>query len=129
MSCKKSAYISLVRSILDYSAIIWDPYYIQDINKLEGIQKQATRFITGDYKLREEGCVTKMIHDLGLDSLDYRNDAVSIVFSNFDFAKAFGKVPHRRLLHKLDYYGIRGSTHKWIYSWLSGRTQQVVLDG
>ena len=25
-----------------------------------------------------------------------------------DFTKAFYKVPHRRLLHKLDYYGIRG---------------------
>ena len=46
-----------------------------------------------------------------------------------DFAKAFDKVPYRRLLHKLDYYGIRGSTHKWISSWLSGRSQQVVLDG
>ena len=46
-----------------------------------------------------------------------------------DFAKAFDKVPHRRLLHKLDYYGIRGFTHKWISSWLSGRSQQVVLDG
>ena len=45
-----------------------------------------------------------------------------------DFAKAFDKVPHRRLLHKLDYYGIRGSTHKWINSWLSERTQKVVLD-
>ena len=32
-------------------------------------------------------------------------------------------------IHKLAYYGIRGSTHKWIKSWLSGRTQQVVLDG
>ena len=46
-----------------------------------------------------------------------------------DFAKAFDKVPHRRLLHKLEYYVIRGSTHKWINSWLSGRTQEVVLDG
>ena len=46
-----------------------------------------------------------------------------------DFAKAFDKVPHRRLLHKLDYYGIGGSTHKWISSWLYGRSQQVVLDG
>ena len=45
-----------------------------------------------------------------------------------DFAKAFDKVPHRRLLHKLDYYGIRGSAHKWISSWLSGRSQQEVLD-
>ena len=46
-----------------------------------------------------------------------------------DFAKAFDKVPHRRLLYKLDYYGLRGSTHKWITSWPSGRFQKVVLDG
>ena len=30
-----------------------------------------------------------------------------------DFAKAFD---NRRLLYKLDYYGIRESTHKWIVS-------------
>ena len=46
-----------------------------------------------------------------------------------EFVKAFDKVPHRRLLYKLDYYGIRGSTHKWIASWLSERSQKVVLDG
>ena len=46
-----------------------------------------------------------------------------------DFAKAFDKVPHRMLLHKLKYYGNRGYTHQWINSWRSGRTQQVVLDG
>ena len=36
-----------------------------------------------------------------------------------------------QLIHqlKLDYYVIRGSTHKWISSWLSWRSQQVVLDG
>ena len=46
-----------------------------------------------------------------------------------DLAKAFDKVPHRRLIPKLGYYGIRGSIHKWVNSWLSGRTQKVVLDG
>ena len=46
-----------------------------------------------------------------------------------DFSKAFDKVPHRRLLYKLEYYGIRGSTHKWISSWLSERSQKVILDG
>ena len=46
-----------------------------------------------------------------------------------DFAQAFDKEPHRRLLFKIDHYGIRGSTHKWISSWLSERSQNVVLDG
>ena len=44
-------------------------------------------------------------------------------------SEAFDKVPHKRLLYKLDFYGIRGSTHKWIDSWLSERSQKVVLDG
>ena len=46
-----------------------------------------------------------------------------------NFAKAFAKVPHRRLLYKLDHYRIRGSSHKWIGSWLSECFQKVVFDG
>ncbi|XP_072043470.1 uncharacterized protein [Amphiura filiformis] len=46
-----------------------------------------------------------------------------------DFAKAFDKVSHRLLVHKANHYGIRGSTLLWIQDFLSGRTQQVVVDG
>ena len=41
---------------------------------------------------------------------------------------AFDKVPHRRLIYKLEYYGIRNDILWWITAWLSGRTQKVVLD-
>ena len=46
-----------------------------------------------------------------------------------DFSKAFDKVPHKRLLLKLDHYGIRGQTKRWIENFLVGRTQQVVVEG
>ena len=45
-----------------------------------------------------------------------------------DVSKAFDTVPHQRLLTKLAYYGIQGDIHKWINSWLSQRTQCVVVD-
>ena len=46
-----------------------------------------------------------------------------------DFSKAFDKVPHQRLLHKLRYNGVTDSALAWIGSFLSGRSQQVVVDG
>ena len=46
-----------------------------------------------------------------------------------DFAKAFDTVPHSRLLHKLHHYGINGSLHNWISSFLQGRQQSVVIQG
>ena len=81
----------------------------------------------------QRSCETQLVqffHDLvsNLDRALNRNHRQTDVII-MDFAKAFDKVPHRRLLYKLDYYGIRGSTHKWITSWLSGRFQKVVLDG
>ena len=59
-------------------------------------------------------------------SLDNRKQTDAIIL---DFLKAFNKVPHSLLCMKLDYYGIHGSTLHWIKDFLSGRTQQVVLDG
>ena len=45
-----------------------------------------------------------------------------------DFSKTFNTVPHQRLLTKLRYYGITGSTYNWIQTWLTCRPQCVVLD-
>ena len=46
-----------------------------------------------------------------------------------DFSKAFDRVPHQRLLRKLDHYGVRGNTFDWIRAFLTHRTQQVTVEG
>ena len=52
-----------------YAERAWDPYYQQDIKKLERVQRQAARFITKDYRTREPGCVNRMLQDLNLPPL------------------------------------------------------------
>ena len=46
-----------------------------------------------------------------------------------DFSKAFDKVPHKRLLHKIESQGISGNVAAWIGEWLCDLKQQVVLNG
>ena len=40
-----------------------------------------------------------------------------------EFGKGFDVVPHQRLLHKLDNYGIYGTTLNWIQHLLTNRSQ------
>ena len=45
--------------------------------------------------------------------------AVDVLY--LDFAKAFDKVPHARLISKCQGLGIEGNVLGWIEEWLSGR--------
>jgi len=44
-SLKRTAYISLVRSIMEYSSVFWDPHLKKDKDALERVQRRATRWI------------------------------------------------------------------------------------
>ncbi|KAJ3662573.1 hypothetical protein Zmor_006915 [Zophobas morio] len=52
-----------------------------------------------------------------------KNIPVDIIY--LDFAKAFDRVPHRRLIHKLENSGIRGPLLQWIKAFLCGRNFKV----
>lgn len=54
--------------------------------------------------------------------LDNRNP-VDVIY--LDFERAFDKVPHQRLLIKLEHFGIRGCLLDWIKDYLKDRTFQV----
>ena len=57
------------------------------------------------------------------------NNKLQVDVGILDLSKAFDKVPHKRLLSKIEFYGIRGKILQWLESFLSNRYQQVVVDG
>ena len=56
-----------------------------------------------------------------------KGNGVDVIY--LDFAKAFDKVDFQILLHKLKNVGIGGKIGRWIYSFLYGRTQKVLVNG
>ena len=58
--CRPNAYLSRIRTTLEYGSIIWDPHLRKDMDALGRIQRGAARFITGDYRSRTPGSVNRM---------------------------------------------------------------------
>ena len=76
----------------------------------------------------KHSCETQLlltVHDIA----SIHDNNIQVDIGILDFSKAFDVVPHQRLLNKLDHYGINGSIHTWIGSFLGGRSQKVVVDG
>jgi hypothetical protein len=61
-----------------------------------------------------------------LESLS-KGQEVDVIF--LDLAKAFDKVSHAYLIHKLKLFGMEGKLIDWFASYLHGRQQRVVVDG
>ena len=55
--------------------------------------------------------------------------SVDVIYIYIDFAKAFGKVVHTKLLFKLLSYGIDGRVLKWVEHFLMNRLQCVRVNG
>ncbi|KAF2361031.1 Reverse transcriptase domain [Trinorchestia longiramus] len=74
----------------------------------------------------KRSCLTNLLDFFGEVNRIYDSTkAVDLVYLNFQ--KAFDKVPHERLMAKVDAHGIRGNYSRWIRNWLTGRTQRVVI--
>ena len=76
--------------------------------------------------ISKKTCVTNL-----LETMDFfthsksKKKPIDLIF--LDFAKAFDKVSHSRLLQKLEMYGIKGNLLSWIKAFLTNRKQRVIL--
>ena len=64
---KHLAYTTLVRPILEYASIIWDPQTATNIHKLEMVQRRSARYIMHNYT--RHASVTTMLQHLDLPTL------------------------------------------------------------
>ena len=75
-------------------------------------------------------CVSNLLcfYDRVTDSIQERDGWVDSIY--LDFSKAFDKVPHKRLIWKLQHIGgIEGTLLKWMSDFLQGRQMSTVIRG
>ena len=105
-----------------WSLAMINRYILDHLNKHSILADAEHRF------RKRRSCETQLLltcHDMA----SVVNDSGQVDILLMDFAKAFDIVAHHRLLSKVTGYGIRGNLHRWITSFLEGRTQKVVIEG
>nr|XP_047122881.1 uncharacterized protein LOC124806201 [Hydra vulgaris] len=73
-----------------------------------------------------KSCTTNLIETIDTITFETaKGKPLCVVY--LDFAKAFDKVEHKRLLTKIKAYGITGKIYNWIESFLANRKQRVAI--
>ena len=67
---KSLAYSSMIRSNLEYCSTVWSPHTLNDINRLESVQRRAARWVCNRY--HNTSSVSEMILGLEWPTLHHR---------------------------------------------------------
>ena len=74
--------------------------------------------------MKGRSCLTNLLETFEeVTSMLDQGGGVDMIY--LDYSKAFDSVPHRRLIAKLQAYGIKGKVSAWVSDFLIGRRQQV----
>jgi hypothetical protein len=70
-SLKITAYTSLIRPLLEYSATVWDPHLQKDIKLLESLQRRSVRFVK-NLPRQDHTSITRIMQELKWPTLQQR---------------------------------------------------------
>lgn len=94
---KELLYKSIVRSVMEYACTVWDPWTVKNSSKLERVQNQAARFVSGNYTMDFSATQTK--DALGWELLECRRRKLRLKFFHSIYHSSTGL---RRELYMLE---------------------------
>ena len=103
-----SLYKSLVRPHLEYCCQMWNPYYKKDIKLIKGVQRRATKLVTG----MKELSYNDRLKQLGLQQLEGRRMRSDLIETFKIVNRKYNINPE--LFFQLDEGDRRGHDHKLI---------------
>ena len=91
----RTLYCALVRSNIEYCSVVWSPYTKRNIEKVEKVQRRATKFI-----LKTEDNYETRLKKLNLMSLKNRRFLADVIF----WYKAFNGLCKINIDSHIDFY-------------------------
>ena len=73
-------------------------------------------------------CLTNLLESFQ-DWIHFVDEGFGVDIIYLDYKQAFDSVPHQRLLHKIEGYGVSGNLLSWLTNFLTQRYQRVTVDG
>ena len=121
------------RSLMDYrpvslTSIVWKLLESLVREEIISHMRSNKRFSPYQYGFINKRSTTLQLHYVFDRWTEIIDDGGTTDVIYMDFMKAFDKVPHERLLRKIEAYGIGGPQLGWIRSFLTGRKQRVRVD-
>ncbi len=116
---KETAYIALIHSVLEYAAVVWDPYLKKDINHLESIQNRSARFVCNNYSW--ESSVSAMKNELEWLNLAERRREIRLTML-FKIVRGLVEIEVDDYLTKAD--SRTRSSHDFKYKHIQTNSQQ-----
>ena len=109
---------------------------VQQTNGTHNLKTPTKPPRSQQYPLRQAAWIPKKKQSTDTQLLAFTQDILANLSGRrqtdviiVDFAKAFDKVPHHRLIQKRERYGITGPINTWIETFLKDRKQHVACEG